>query len=136
MKASTKSSACARSRSACRPSSDTATYAPTFTTRLQKSAWLVSSGPRTPKSATGFSSATPHGPASTNDNGSQPDLANAGSTRVYAQTAKPSVRPASAPSRVPRFQYMPPSIAGANCATAANEISPIATSAYASPAIR
>ena len=35
----------------------------------------------------------------------------------------------SAPARVPPFQKMPPSIAGANCATAANEIRPIDTSA-------
>ena len=34
------------------------------------------------------------------------------------------------------FQKMPPSAAGANCATAANEIRPIDTSAYASPATR
>ena len=49
--------------------------------------------------------------------------------RVAPDQRSPASRPASAPLRVPPFQKMPPSIAGANCATAANEIRPIDTSA-------
>jgi len=37
--------------------------------------------------------------------------------------------PATAPRRVPPFQNIPPISAGANCATAANEIRPMPTSA-------
>ena len=61
--------------------------------------------------------------------GSQPERANAGRSSVYSHTANPAERPASAPRRVPPFQKMPPSAAGANCATAANEMRPIDTRA-------
>ena len=61
--------------------------------------------------------------------GSQPDLAIDGSRSVQVHSAKPVARPASAPARVPPFQYMPPSSAGANCATAAKLIRPMLTSA-------
>ena len=47
---------------------------------------------------------------------------------MYDHTTKPAISPASAPRRVPPFQKMPPRAAGANCATAANEIGPIETS--------
>ena len=61
--------------------------------------------------------------------GNQPDLAIDGSSSVQVHSAKPADRPASAPARVPPFQYMPPSSAGANCATAAKLISPLLTRA-------
>ncbi|MDT4870930.1 hypothetical protein FQZ97_1060320 [compost metagenome] len=69
------------------------------------------------------------GPCSMKLSGNQPDLANAGNSRVYSHNRKPSDNPLRAPARVPCFQYMPPSIAGANCATAANDTRPIETSA-------
>jgi hypothetical protein len=47
----------------------------------------------------------------------------------------PIVRPAAAPSAVPRRQTSPPKKAGAICAVAAKESRPIETSA-ASPAAR
>jgi hypothetical protein len=53
----------------------------------------------------------------------------AGRSSVYAHNAKPVDRPVNAPAIVPCFQYMPPSIAGANCATAMNDTSPIDTRA-------
>ena len=71
----------------------------------------------------------PNGPSVTKLAGSQPDFANDGSSSVYSHTAKPAARPANAPALVAPFQYRPPITAGANCATAANEMSPIATSA-------
>jgi hypothetical protein len=96
---------------------------------LQIIACVIWSRPSTPNNASGFSSAMPNGPCSSSPSDSQPERANAGSTRVYIQTANPAANPASAPRRVPPFQKMPPSAAGANWATAANEMSPIETSA-------
>ena len=71
----------------------------------------------------------PHGPFETKSVCHQPDLAIDGSISVYTHSPKPSTSPASAPPRVPPLQYMPPSIAGANCATAAKLIRPMLTSA-------
>ena len=78
----------------------------------------------------------PNGPSSMRPIGSQPERANAGSSSVYDHTENPASRAQNAPLRVPPFQKIPPSTTGANCATAANEIRPIDTSAYASPASR
>ncbi|MND03263.1 hypothetical protein D3C83_230030 [compost metagenome] len=61
--------------------------------------------------------------------GSQPDFAKEGSSNVYIHTMNPAARPQTAPARVPPFQKMPPMMAGANWATAENEISPMETSA-------
>src|SRR5262244_1378104 len=97
---------------------------------LQIMAWVIWSRSTKPNNASGLSSDTAQGPCSIKLAGSQPDLANDGSSNVYSQTVNPAMRPASAPARVAPRQNMPPSIGGANCATAAKEISPIATKAY------
>src|SRR5574343_1509490 len=89
--------------------------------------WDISSMPPRPNSICALSHGIPNRPRSTKLLDIQPDLAKEGNSRVYSQTAKPEVRPATAPARVPCFQYMPPNMAGANWATAANEISPMPT---------
>ena len=55
----------------------------------------------------------------------RPDLASVGRNNVYAHNRKPVVRPAKAPLRVERRQYIPRTISGMNWAAAANDSNPI-----------
>ena len=83
--------------------------------------------PVTPHSAFGLNKLMCPKPTLSQALGSNLALIKVGTTNVNAQVIKPANKPAKAPARVLFFQKMPPNVAGANCATAANEIKPIDT---------
>ena len=89
-----------------------------------------------PPRPTGLSQATPSGPRARSSCGSQPAVTTAGTATVQTQPTNPAPIPAIAPAAVARRQNMPPISAGANWATAAKEISPIAASGNAEPTAR
>ena len=78
----TKSVAWIRSMVLCRSNSETATKAPTLTSRLQNRACAMGSNRAKPNRLWGWSSAMPSGPSSTKLVGSHPERANDGSSRV------------------------------------------------------
>ena len=84
----------------------------------------------------GLSQPTPNGPSASRSGGSQPAVAKAGTATVQTQPRKPAPMPAIAPAAVARRQNRPPISAGANWATAAKEIRPIAASGKAGPMTR
>ncbi len=83
--------------------------------------------PVTPHNALGLNKLIPPKPVLSQVLGSNLALIKVGTTNVNIQVTKPANKPAKAPVRVPFFQKMPPNVAGANCATAANEIKPMDT---------
>ena len=78
----------------------------------------------------------PNGPSASRSGGSQPAAAKAGTATAQIQPRKPAPIPAIAPAAVARRQNRPPSSAGANWATAAKEISPMAASGKAGATTR
>src|SRR5680860_1094401 len=92
---------------------------------VQNMACETPSSPASPKSCSGLSASMPRGPSAKKLSGSQPERANDGRSRVYAQRRKPALSPTSAPLLLPPFQKIPPSTAGANCATAAKDTRPV-----------
>jgi hypothetical protein len=125
-----------RSSKPGRQRAETRNNAPTLASNDQNVPWVSGSQPSRPNSCRGRSQPMSNGPCSIQPRPNQPASVNAGSSSVYIHMPKPSSRPASTPCRLAPRQYRPPISAGANCATAANDINPYEASVVSLPLTR